>query len=129
MNALDVLNAVSELLEPLEYPVYVGDTLLTDANGLLTLPNDADQFVLHTILGTPSHEWGITRYGTVRIQVNAFSTTEGQALAMLADAEPLLAGAKFTPGILTNLGRDGPYTGYAQAFDRNTAAQADSAAS
>jgi hypothetical protein len=118
VNALAVLNAARTILAPLTYPVYVGDTLRTDANGLLTLPNATSQFVLHTILGTPNHQWGRTTFGTVRIQVNAFSTIEGRALAMLAAAEPLLTAAKFTPLALTSLGRDDPYTGYAQTFER-----------
>jgi hypothetical protein len=120
VNALDVITDARDLLELTSYPVHIADTLETDANGLLAVPDDPSQYVLHTILGTPEHQWGTTRFGTVRIQVNAFSVVEGEALAMLAAAEPLLVAAKFIPLALESLGRDGPYTGYAQAFERNT---------
>ncbi len=118
MNALAVINAARALLTPLGHPVHVGDTLDTNAAGLLKLPTDASQFVLHTILGAPEHQWGTTRYAVVTVQVDAFSRTEGEPLAMLALAQPALTAGKFIPGALTRLGRDGPYTGYAQRFER-----------
>ena len=119
MNALEVINAARAILATLTYPVHVGDTLATDASGRLKVPDDPSQFIIHTILGAPEHQWGTTRFGTVTLQVNAFSTIEGRALAMLQAAEPLLAAARFIPRTLSSLPRDGPYTGYAQRFERN----------
>ena len=120
MNALAVINAARTILAGTTYPAYLGDTLETDADGLVTLPADASAFVLDTITGTPEHQWGTTRFGTVRIQVSAFSRIEGQALAMLATASPLLAAATFIPLDITTLGRAGDLTGYAQDFERTT---------
>lgn len=120
MNALEVINAARAILASTGTPTHNGDTLTTDASGRLKAPTDPKHYVIHTILGTPTHEWGQTTHGTVRIQVNAFSIVEGEPLAMLATASPLLAAARFIPGALTSLGRDGPYTGYAQAFERTT---------
>ena len=121
MNALEVINlARATLAAGTEYPTYVGDTLDTDAHGRLKVPDDPAQFIIHTVSGDPNHEWGSTRYGLVRLQVNAFSVVEGEALAMLALAESLLASERFIPKILVNLARDGPYTGYAQDFERGT---------
>ena len=120
MNVLDVINAAVALLEPLGQPVYIADLLDTDAQGRLKLPDDHAQYTIRTVTSTPRHEWGTTRLGTVRIQLNAFSTVEGHALAMLQAAAPLLVAGKFLPGLLTSMPRDGPYTGYAQLWDRNT---------
>jgi hypothetical protein len=121
MNTLAVINAARTLLAPLTFPVYVGDQLATDAQGLLKLPDDAAQFVLHTTFAQPTHQWGKATHGNVRLQLQAFSRVEGHALAMLQAAQPLLVAGKFVPGLVTPLGRDGPYTGYAQAFERTTA--------
>ena len=118
MNTLTVLNTARTLLQTLSLPVHIGDTLTTDANGLLEVPDDPAQYVLHTVLGVPEHAWGTSRYGTTRVQVNASSVIEGQALAMLAAAEPVLVAGKFVPGNVTSIGRDGPYTAYAQTFER-----------
>ena len=120
MNALAVINTARAILAGTAYPAYLGDTLETNADGLVTLPADASAFVLDTIIGTPEHQWGTTRFGTIRIQVNAFSRIEGQALAMLAIAEPLLVAVAFVPFPLTPLGRVGDLTGYAQDFERTT---------
>jgi hypothetical protein len=119
MSILTVANAARALLEPLGYPVHHGDELATDERGLLKVPDDPAQFILHVITREPYHEWGGTRYGTVTIQVNAFSRVEGEALAMLAAAEPLLVAGRFTPGRSRGMPRDGPYTGHAQDFERN----------
>ena len=120
MNALAVINAARTILQTTSLPAHLGDQLATDANGLVTLPTDPAFYVLDTITGTPEHQWGTTRFGTVRIQVSAFSRVEGQALAMLANAEPLLTAATFIPLDITSLGRDGDLTGYAQDFERGT---------
>lgn len=120
MNALAVINAARTILQTTAYPAHLGDLLATDANGLVTLPTGPAFYVLDTITGTPEHQWGTTRYGTVRIQVSAFSRVEGQALAMLHTAEPLLAAATFIPLDVTSLGRTNDLTGYAQDFERTT---------
>lgn len=118
MNALQVINAAKTLLEPLGHPVHIADLLNTDDDGRLQLPQDVSHYVIHTITGTPEHEWGSTRFASVQLQVNAHSRIEGEALAMLAVAGPALVAGRFLPGLLVHLARDGPYTGYAQAFER-----------
>ena len=118
MNALAVINAARDLLTPLGHPVYIAELLNTDEDGRLQLPQDVSQFILHIILGEPEHQWGSTRFGDVRIQVNAFSRVEGEALAMLQAASPALVAGKFIPGVLVDMPRDGIYTGYAQRFNR-----------
>lgn len=120
MNALQVINAARDLLVPLGHPVYIADFLNTDESGRLQLPEDVSHYVIHAITGTPEHEWGTTRFASVQLQVNAHSRVEGEALAMLQAASPALVAGKFLPGILVALARDGPYTGYAQAYERKT---------
>ena len=119
MSALTVLNAAKTALASLGIPTYFADQLDTDADGRLQPPTDPAHFVLHAILRAPYHEWGDTHYGTTTVQVDAWSRTEGQPLALLASAEPLLTAVTFVPGRLRGLGRDGTYTGYAQDFERN----------
>jgi len=120
MDALDVINDAKTLLETLSYPVYLSEFLTTDANGLLELPGDESEFVLHVLTGEADHEWGKLTGGNVVLQVNAYSTVPGEGLAMLQAAAPLLASAKFVPRVLMSMPRDGPYTGYAQRFERRT---------
>ena len=120
MNALDVINAAAALIAPLGQPVHIADLLATDASGRLKIPDDHAQYIIHTITGTPNHEWGQTTYGDVRLQIDAYSTVEGHALAMLEAAAPLLVAGKFRPGLLVPHSRDGPYTGYGQLWDRGT---------
>jgi hypothetical protein len=120
VNTLDVLNTAKTLLAPLGQPVHLADLLVIDAQGRLKLPDDDAQFVIHTITGTPNHEWGATTYGDVRVQIDAYSVVEGHALAMLQAAAPLLVAGKFRPGLLVPHARDGPYTGYGQLWDRGT---------
>ena len=121
MNALDVINLTKSTLEPLGQPVHVRDFLRTNEQGKTIVPDDAAQFVLDLITGEPEHEWGKSTHATVTVQVAAYSTTEGHALAMLQAAQPLLVTERFVPRILVAMPRDGPYTGYAQRFDRSTA--------
>lgn len=120
MNVLAVINAARTIIDTTTFPTYLSDTLVTDADGLVTLPTSPAFFVIDTITAVPEHQWGTTRFGTVRIQVSAFSRVEGQALAMLATIEPLLTAATFIPFGVTPLGRDGDLTGYAQDFERGT---------
>lgn len=101
-------------------PVYLAEFLATDDDGLLILPSDKSFVVLHAITAVPTFEWGTYSFDDNRIQVNAFSRVEGTAMALLDAAKPLLAAAKFRPGITTNLGRDGPYTGASQDWEVNT---------
>jgi hypothetical protein len=118
MSTLDVLNAAKTALGA-SIPVYFGEQLATDASGNLIPPTDARYFVLHLITREPAHEWATVRFGTVRVQLDAWSRTDGDAQAMLASAEPPLVSAKFIPLVTRALSRDGPYTGAAQDFERN----------
>lgn len=120
MNTLTVINHAAQLLGTTSYPVHIAQLLNTDDDGNLQLPTDPSAFVIHLITGTPYHEWGATPLSTVRLQIDAWSSTPGEALAMLNTAAPLLAASKWTPGVLRNLGRDGQYTGAAQDFERGT---------
>lgn len=120
MNTLTVINDAAQKLGTTSYPVHIAQLLNVDEDGKLQLPDDPAAFVLHLITGTPNHEWGQTTYGTVRLQVDAWSSTPGEALSMLQAAEPLLAASKWIPGVLRNLGRDGPWSGAAQDFERGT---------
>jgi len=120
VNTLTVINDAATILEATGKPVHIAALLHVDADGRLELPDDPAAFVLHLITGTPNHEWGQTTYGTVRLQVDAWSSTPGEALAMLATAGPLLAANKWIPGVLRDLGRDGPWSGAAQDFERGT---------
>lgn len=120
MNTLDVLNSAKALLASLGQPVYLSDLLATDTQGRLKLPDDSAQFVIHALVGSPNHEWGATTYAEVRIQIDAYSTVEGHALAMLQAAAPLLVSGNFWPGLMVPHSRDGPYTGYGQHWNRNT---------
>lgn len=121
MSTVDVLNTVAATLAPLSYPVHLAEFLRTNAAGLLEIPDEPDQFIVHLITGEPEHEWGSTRFTTVTVQLDAFSTTQGTALAMLDAARPLLTAARFIPGRLRALDRDGAYTGAAQDYERGTA--------
>lgn len=107
-------------LYTLTVPVYLGEFLATDDDGLLILPSDKSFIVLHGITAVPDFQWGNYSFDENRIQVNAFSRVEGTANALLDAAKPLLTAAKFTPGITTNLGRDGPYTGVSQDWEVKT---------
>lgn len=120
MNALAVINDAASRLGTTSYPVRIAALLNTDDDGKLQLPSDSAAFVIHLITGEPYHEWGSTPLSTVRLQVDAWSSTPGEALSMLADAQPLLAANKWIPGVLRNLGRDGTYQGAAQDFERGT---------
>lgn len=120
MNALAVINDAAQKLETTSYPVHIAQLLKVDDDGKLDLPSDPASFVLHLITGEPYHEWGSTPFSTVRLQVDAWSSTPGEALAMLATAAPLLAASKWIPGVLRNLGRDGQWQGAAQDFERGT---------
>lgn len=102
------------------YNAYIAEFLKTDANGKLDVPRDRDMFVLHLITSAPTHEWGKVRFRDVRVQVNAYSRVEGNALFMLNLAEPALVALAFIPFQIINLGRDGSYVGYAQDFERGT---------
>lgn len=118
MNTLATRNAAKTALAGAGKPVYFGDTLDTDANGLLQPPKDAAFYVLHLITGNPTHEWGDERYASVRIQLDAWSTTEGEGEAMLATATSSLLAARFTPGTRRSLGRYRRHTGAAQDWER-----------
>lgn len=120
MNALAVINDAASLLGTTSYPVRIAALLNVDEDGKLELPDDPASFVLHLITGEPYHEWGQTPLSTVRLQIDAWSSTPGEALAMLATAGPLLAANKWIPGVLRNLGRDGQWSGAAQDFERGT---------
>lgn len=120
MNALAVINDAAQKLGTTSYPVHIAALLHVDEDGKLELPNDPAAFVLHLITGEPHHEWGSTPLSTVRLQIDAWSSTPGEALAMLSTAQPLLAASKWIPGVLRNLGRDGQYQGAAQDFERGT---------
>ena len=117
MSALSVLNQAVTALGT-TYPVWLADFLATDEEGLLKLPDEPAQYVLNLIVDGPIHEWDTLKYRNVRVQLNAWSRTEGQPLAMLSAAETALLAAGFIPLDARALGRDGPYTGAAQDFER-----------
>src|SRR5690606_34300053 len=101
-------------------PVRIAELLATDSSGKLELPDDPAAYVIHLITGEPYNQWGQTPFSTIRIQVDAWSSTPGEALAMLNTAQPILAATKWTPAVLRKLGRDGAYSGAAQDFERGT---------
>lgn len=101
-------------------PVYLGMFLNVNEDGLLVLPDDESQIVLHAITGDATHEWANYSFDTVRVQVNAFSRVEGTQNALLVAARPLLTAAKFIPRMTRSLARDGPYLGAAQDWEVNT---------
>lgn len=119
MNTNAPLNAAKTALAPTGKPVYFASVLETNGDGLLQPPQDATFYVLHLIVGAPNFEWGTERYGLVSIRVDAWSTVEGQARAMLQTATPLLIAARFTPGPLVDLGRYRTLTGAGQTWERN----------
>ena len=123
MSAITVLNEVVTTLAGIsgDYPVHLADFLNVDAEGNLQLPEDDEQFVLYLITATPIHEWDTVRYRDVRIQLNAWSNVEGNAVVMLQAAEDALVAANYRPLPLRSLGRDGSWTGAAQDFERTTA--------
>lgn len=114
------LTRAKAALYTMTVPVYLGEFLDTDTDGLLVLPDDKSFIVLHGITGVPNFEWANYSYDENRIQVNAYSRVEGTAAALLETAKPLLVAARFRPGITTNLGRDGPYTAMSQDWEVNT---------
>lgn len=114
------LTRAKAALYTMTVPVYLGEFLDTDTDGLLVLPDDKSFIVLHGITGVPNFEWANYSYDTTRVQVNAYSRVEGTAAALLETAKPLLVAARFRPGITTNLGRDGPYTAMSQDWEVNT---------
>lgn len=114
------LTRAKAALYTMTVPVYLGEFLDTDTDGLLVLPDDKSFIVLHGITGAPNFEWANYSYDTTRVQVNAYSRVEGTAAALLETAKPLLVAARFRPGITTNLGRDGPYTAMSQDWEVNT---------
>jgi hypothetical protein len=117
MSALAVLNqAVTALGDA--YPVWLADFLTIDEEGLLKLPDEPAQYTLTLITDAPTHEWDHLKYRTVRVQLNAWSRTEGEALSMLATAETALLNAGFIPLDSRALPRDGLYIGAAQDFER-----------
>ena len=118
MSTLTVLNEMHSIVESLGYPAYLGDFLDTDENGLLKLPDDPAHFTLNSVTTAPDHAWGTLRYASVRIQLQAWSRTEGEALSMLQNAQEALGYFKYVPLSVVNLRRDGEYTGYAQDFER-----------
>ena len=118
MNA--ALNAARAALQPLGVPIFLGMFLATDEDGYLILPEDESFIVLHGITSVPDFEWGNYSYDENRVQVNAFSRIEGTASALLNAAKPLLTAAKFIPGITSNLGREGAYTGASQDWEVKT---------
>jgi hypothetical protein len=120
MSTLAVLALAKTTLASLAVPTYFGEQLKTDTNGALIPPTDARYIVLHLITRTPDHAWAHVRYGTTRVQLDAWSRTDGDAQAILAQAEPLLVAARFIPLPARALARDGVYSGAAQDFERNT---------
>lgn len=121
MSTLAVLNDAKATLEDAtSYPVYIADLLNVDVDGRLQVPNDPSQFIIHLILDNPTYEWGHLKYSDVRLQVDAWSVTEGEALAMLGLAKTALVAKSYIPLALTRLGRDGASTGYTQDFERGT---------
>lgn len=123
MSTLAVLNEAATALEGVigNYPVHLAEFLAVDDDGNLVIPDDPAHFTLSLITATPVHEWDHVKYRDVRIQVSAWSTTEGTALAMLAAAEAALVALDYRPLPLRALGRDGAYTGAAQDYERSTA--------
>lgn len=118
MSTLATLNHMHGILTLLGHPVYLGDFLATDDQGLLILPDDPRHYTLNAITTTPDHAWGTVRYSNVRVQLQAWSRTEGEALSMLNSASLALVSNKYVPLNVVNLRRDGDYTGYAQDFER-----------
>jgi len=118
MSTLTVLNDMLTNVLSLGYPAYLGDFLDVDENGLLKLPDDPAHYTLNAITDSPDHAWGTVRYSSVRVQLQAWSRIEGEALTMLETAQAVLATRKYTPLAVVNLRRDGEYTGYAQDFER-----------
>lgn len=115
------LTRAQAALEPaIGVPVFLGMFLATDEDGRLILPQDESFIVLHAITSVPTFEWGNYSFDETRVQVNAISRIEGTPSALLSAAKPLLTAARFTPGITTDLGRDGPYTAVAQDWEANT---------
>lgn len=122
MSTLAVLNEVVTALTGVtgSHPVYISEFLPVNDDGQLQLPDDPSQYVLTLITATPTHEWDSIRYRDVRVQINAWSTTEGTAIAMLTAAETALVALHYHPLPLRSVGRDGQYTGAAQDFERST---------
>lgn len=120
MSTLTVLTTAKTALASLNIPTYFGEQLPVDADGALIPPTNARYIVLHLITRAPEHRWGTVRYGTTRVQVDAWSRTDGDAQAILALVEPLLVAERFVPLPARALARDGTYTGVAQDFERNT---------
>jgi hypothetical protein len=117
MSALTVLNQCVTALGD-EYPVWIAEFLDTDEHGMLDIPNVPAQYVINLITDAPQHQWDTLPYRTVRLQLNAWSRTEGEALHMLASAEAKLKAAGFIPLDARSMPRDGAYTGAAQDFER-----------
>lgn len=119
MNAA-LARARAALHPAIGVPVFLGAFLVTDEDGRLILPQDESFIVLHAITSVPYFQWGTYALDENRIQVNALSRIEGTANALLDAAKPLLVAARFRPGITTNLGRDGAYTGASQDWEAST---------
>lgn len=122
MSLLSVLNDIKTTLTTVGsgYAAHIADFIETDSTGRLIIPDDPDQFVITLITGAPVHQWGEVPGRTARVQVAAWSTTEGEPLVMLALAETALVAKRYIPLPVIRLGRDGHYTGSSQDFERGT---------
>lgn len=121
MSGLSVLNAARTAIDgSSSHPVYIANKLAVDVDGNLIVPNDPTLFILHLILDDPTFSWGQLRGRTIRLQLDAWSVTEGEAFAMLDLVEPALITSGFIPLARRDLGRDGSHTGATQDYERGT---------